>query len=113
MMSVCDVVVGNSSSGLYEAPSFGKPTVNIGDRQKGRLSAESVIHVAPSTTEIVGAIKKGLTMDCSQVKNPYGDGGASKKIKQALEKYDDFSSLIQKRFFDYSLNLKKRELYEL
>ena len=71
-----DVVVGNSSSGLYEVPSFCKPTVNIGDRQKGRVMATSVITCRIETEAIVEAIQQAFTMDCSETVNPYGDGEA-------------------------------------
>jgi UDP-hydrolysing UDP-N-acetyl-D-glucosamine 2-epimerase len=84
-----DAVVGNSSSGVYEAPSFHTPTVNIGDRQKGRLRAKSVIDVAPNARAIYQAIRRAFKMDCSSVKNPYGDGRAAEKTMTALTKVLD------------------------
>lgn len=93
-----DAVVGNSSSGLYEAPSFKKPAVNIGDRQKGRLQAGSVINCAPEAAAIKAAIDRAFTMDCSEVVNPYGDGESSHRIVSILKKTSDFSSLLKKRF---------------
>lgn len=99
-MSQADAVVGNSSSGLYEAPSFGKPTVNIGDRQKGRLQAASVINCAPLSGEIGKAIVQALAMDCSATVNPYGDGNSSARIKDALKKIAAPSTLLKKHFFD-------------
>ena len=111
LMKLCDVVVGNSSSGLYEAPSFQVPTINIGDRQKGRLAATSVVHVPADKESIEEAIARSFDMDCSKVKNPYGDGGASLKIKSTLESYENFSDLVQKHFFDYLQGqTEKREL---
>lgn len=99
-MSQADAVVGNSSSGLYEAPSFGKPTVNIGDRQKGRLQAASVINCAPLSGEIGKAIVRALATDCSGTVNPYGDGNSSVRIKDCLKKIAHPSGLLKKQFFD-------------
>ncbi len=96
-----DVFVGNSSSGLYEAPSFKLPVVNIGDRQKGRLSAESVINCNLEKKNIVVALKKAFTLDCESVINPYGDGTASKQIVEILEKIRNPKELLQKKFFNY------------
>jgi UDP-N-acetylglucosamine 2-epimerase (non-hydrolysing)/GDP/UDP-N,N'-diacetylbacillosamine 2-epimerase (hydrolysing) len=100
VMSQIDAVVGNSSSGLYEAPSLGKPTVNIGDRQKGRLQAESVVNCIPTREAIDSAIKRALTMDCTGVVNPYGDGNSAVRIKEALKALEDPRALLKKHFFD-------------
>ena len=85
-----NVVIGNSSSGLLEAPSFNIPTVNIGDRQKGRLKADSVIDCIPTSQSISEAIASSLnshTKDkLKDIRNPYGDGGASQRIINVLEK---------------------------
>lgn len=99
-MSQVDAVVGNSSSGLYEAPSFGKPTVNIGDRQKGRLQAASVINCEQEAGAIAEAILQALVLDCSGVVNPYGDGNSSIRIKDCLKQIVEPSSLLKKHFFD-------------
>jgi len=99
-MAQVDAVVGNSSSGLYEAPSFRKPTVDIGDRQKGRLRASSVIHCAPSAEEIARAIATALRTDCSDVKNPYGDGRSSERILEAIHAVPDLGALLSKRFHE-------------
>lgn len=96
-----DAVVGNSSSGLYEAPSFKVPTVNIGDRQKGRLRATSVIDCSDDVDEIEKAIREAIRMDCSEVLNPYGDGMAAKKIANILENLVEPALLIQKTFVDW------------
>ncbi|MFN9000448.1 MAG: UDP-N-acetylglucosamine 2-epimerase [Holosporales bacterium] len=94
------MVVGNSSSGLYEVPSMHIPTVNIGSRQKGRLKAASVIDAAPNTASILDAIAQAARLDCSQAVNPYGDGTATKKILAAFDAIADFSTLCQKPFYD-------------
>lgn len=80
MLKNVDMVIGNSSSGLYEAPSFKIPTVNIGNRQKGRLMAGSVINCNCSKDEIVKAIKHAEKLDCSNIQNPYGNGNSAKII---------------------------------
>lgn len=97
-----DAVVGNSSSGLYEVPSFKKPTVNIGDRQKGRLQAESVINCPAKRREIANAILKAFQMDCSQTVNPYGDGESSQRILDIIKRIPDYQELIQKSFHEVS-----------
>lgn len=98
-MAQVDAVVGNSSSGLYEAPTFKKPTVNIGDRQKGRIQASSVISCRPTTAEILSAINEAFGKDCSSVVNPYGDGDSSLKIVTTLKSIPDYSRLLKKHFF--------------
>lgn len=96
-----NVVVGNSSSGLYEAPSFNVPTVNIGDRQKGRPRAASVIDVAPQREAIFEAITRAFTMKCEGVANPYGDGHAASRILAQLKSLRDPAALLKKRFVDW------------
>jgi GDP/UDP-N,N'-diacetylbacillosamine 2-epimerase (hydrolysing) len=87
----CTMVIGNSSSGLLEAPSFGVPTINIGDRQKGRLQADSVINCMPETTSIIEAIEHALQKDVQikarKVVNPYGDGQTSKKVVNTIKEF--------------------------
>lgn len=99
-LSQVDAVVGNSSSGLYEAPSFKIPTVNIGDRQKGRLQAVSVINCRPESGEIEKAVREAVTRDCSAVVNPYGNGGSAERIMVALKQIRDPRALLKKLFFD-------------
>jgi UDP-hydrolysing UDP-N-acetyl-D-glucosamine 2-epimerase len=101
MIEQVDAVVGNSSSGLYEVPSFKKPTVNIGDRQKGRTSAESVINCKVNSEDIGKAIAMALRLDCSQAINPYGDGKTSARIISRLKEIPDFRILLKKRFYEY------------
>ena len=100
LMRQVDAVVGNSSSGLYEAPSLKKPTVDIGDRQKGRLAGASVIHCPAERTAIAAAIARALAMDCADAVNPYGEGDAAARIVAALRGVDDFRRLLRKPFFE-------------
>lgn len=102
VLSHVDAIVGNSSSGLYEAPSFKKPTVNIGDRQKGRLQAASVINCPPLADEIVRAISAAFELDCSGVANPYGAGNSSPQIISILKSTTDLHSLLKKHFHIYA-----------
>jgi UDP-hydrolysing UDP-N-acetyl-D-glucosamine 2-epimerase len=100
VMSQVDALVGNSSSGLYEAPTLRKPAVNIGDRQKGRVRAASVIDCGPEAPAIERAIHAALRLDCSGVKNPYGDGQSAPRIVAALKSIRDPRSLVRKEFVD-------------
>jgi UDP-N-acetylglucosamine 2-epimerase (non-hydrolysing)/GDP/UDP-N,N'-diacetylbacillosamine 2-epimerase (hydrolysing) len=95
-----DVMVGNSSSGLLEAPTFGLPAVNIGTRQDGRLMAASVIHCVPERAEIVQKIEEAFARGRQVVVNPYGDGHASERIVAVLKSITDTKKLLIKRFRD-------------
>jgi GDP/UDP-N,N'-diacetylbacillosamine 2-epimerase (hydrolysing) len=101
-----DAVVGNSSSGLSEVPSFKKASVNIGERQKGRLKATSVINCAPLRGEILAAVEKLYTptfqAELRNVVNPYGEGGASEAIVQILKKLETPGN-PKKTFYDLSI----------
>jgi len=98
-----DGVVGNSSSGLIEVPAFRKGTINIGDRQKGRLRASSVIDCEPTAASITAAIQRLYSAEFQQrlshVVNPYGEGHASEATVAVLESYD-FTNVLKKRFHD-------------
>ena len=98
-----DGVIGNSSSGLLEAPAFQIGTVNIGDRQRGRLKADSVIDCEPSKTAILKAINTLYTPDFKSslhaLSNPYGNGGASKSIVKILADYP-LDGLLKKSFYN-------------
>lgn len=100
-----DAVVGNSSSGLIEAPSFRIGTINIGDRQKGRIKASSVIDCLPLRNEITKAIRRLYSTEFREslrgVTNPYGTGGSSKKIAGVLRTMS-LTSLLKKQFNDLS-----------
>lgn len=79
-------VLGNSSSGIVEAPAFHVPTVNIGDRQRGRLQSESIINCDTPSAAIVNAIERAMSSEhkniCEKIVSPYGDGNAAEKIAQ-------------------------------
>ena len=98
-----DGVLGNSSSGLAEVPSFCKGTVNIGDRQRGRLQATSVINCEPTRKSIAAALEKLYSYDFQKelckVTNPYGDGGASEQVVETI-KGCALDGLVKKTFYD-------------
>ena len=102
LMNCADLMVGNSSAAIREAPSFKLPAVNIGTRQQGRLRAENVIDVDHDSSNIERAIKLALydetfSSKLKKVSNPYGDGKSAKRIVDILEKIEITSDLIQKR----------------
>ncbi|MDD2384943.1 MAG: UDP-N-acetylglucosamine 2-epimerase [Sulfurospirillaceae bacterium] len=98
-----DAMVGNSSSGLAEAPSFKIGTINIGDRQKGRIKAKSVIGSLPNKENIKEAFKELYSLEfqniLSNIQNPYGDGCASQKIIEEIKKVD-LTDILKKSFYD-------------
>lgn len=89
VMRLADAVIGNSSSGLIEAPWLHRPTVNIGDRQKGRLRADSVIDCAADPPSITAAIRRAISPAFQEqvrsTQSPYGSGGASRRIRDSLK----------------------------
>ena len=104
------IVIGNSSSGIVEAPSFGIPTINIGDRQKGRIQSESIINVRPDSKEIAEAIDlanlPGFRAKAASVVNPYGDGGTTDKIVKIIkDKFANGRFELKKKFFDVEFNI--------
>jgi GDP/UDP-N,N'-diacetylbacillosamine 2-epimerase (hydrolysing) len=98
-----DAVVGNSSSGLAEAPSFCIGTINIGDRQKGRLQATSIIDCEPSRQSIFSALERVYSPTFQQAlkaaSNPYGSGGASEKVAKILADYP-LDNIQKKQFYN-------------
>ena len=106
-MQYVDAVVGNSSSGLAEAPTFRIGTINIGDRQKGRLKAASVIDCEPQERSIEEALKSLYSSNFKKiletVKNPYGDGHAAEKILKVL-KTSPVPDELKKDFYDFMLH---------
>ena len=98
-----DGVVGNSSSGLLEVPSFKICTINIGDRQRGRIKADSVIDCDTSVESIQSSLNKLFSPlfqeQLQQIKNPYGNGGASKKIVEIIRIFS-LDRVLKKRFYN-------------
>jgi len=101
-MKYSSLVIGNSSSGIIEAPSFHVPTVNVGDRQKGRLASETVVNCNDEVVEIINAIKWALSENFKQqtlqAKNPYGEGDACPKIVERLINHE--IKTLNKPFYD-------------
>lgn len=108
-LKYCSMVIGNSSSGLIEAPSFGIPTINIGDRQKGRLSSDSVIHCLADKYAIFDAIETALSSEfqekAKKTINPYCDGKTSDKIVDILKDFLLKDKIDLKKQF-YNLNFE-------
>lgn len=104
LMKDAEFVLGNSSSGIIEAPCFGIPTVNIGRRQSGRLQAESIINCRPQREEIDTAIRKAMSEDFKKIAkkavNPYGDGDTSVKIVKTLKDALQKDEIHTKIFYD-------------
>jgi UDP-hydrolysing UDP-N-acetyl-D-glucosamine 2-epimerase len=104
LMEHAAVMVGNSSSGLIEAPSFGLPVVNIGTRQQGRLRGRNVIDVGYGRSEvrrgIDQALEPGFRRGLTGMVNPYGDGAAADRIVQHIREALGRKDLISKHFFD-------------
>tara|TARA_Y100000389_G_C17467698_1_gene527144 strand:+ start:1759 stop:2919 length:1161 start_codon:yes stop_codon:yes gene_type:complete len=109
LLKKVNLVIGNSSSGIAEAPSFNTPTINIGDRQKGRLFAKSVISSDGQIKSIKKSIKKGLSPNFLKSlinnNNPYGKGGASDKIYKIVKKINIGKQVTKKTFFDINYDL--------
>lgn len=109
-----DLMIGNSSSGIVEAPSLRMPVVNVGDRQKGRTKAENILDAGYAAEEIVREIGKALSLEFKDrlriMKNPYDpleDGKVSLRIKEKLKEIPIDERLIKKRFHDVSFSGKK------
>lgn len=107
-MQHCDVVIGNSSSGIVEAPAIKKPTVNIGKRQSGRLKAQSIIDCDANKESIVNAINKALSdefkQEVAKTVSLYGDCNASSRIKDFLTQVN-CDKETSKSFFDLKFGL--------
>lgn len=105
LMKYSDFVLGNSSSGIIETPAFRVPTVNIGDRQKGRLQSDNIINCGTGADEIINAIKSALSEEhikrCQTVISPYGNGNASEQIAdKAVQIVLEGRIDLKKQFFD-------------
>jgi UDP-hydrolysing UDP-N-acetyl-D-glucosamine 2-epimerase len=107
IMQYVDAVVGNSSSGIIEAPSLKVPTINIGDRQKGRIRAKSIIDCKGTEEDIKKAFDvifdKKFRETIKNISNPYGDGNSARKIKNIL-KYSKIS--ITKKFYEINFEIE-------
>lgn len=107
VLRYCAAVMGNSSSGIIEVPSFGIPTINIGDRQKNRVCAESVVHCGYSVQEIENALRHALALrfenEINNIKNPYEGENTSDKIIEIISRTLDKGINLKKRF--YCLNV--------
>ena len=104
-MKYAEFVLGNSSSGIIETPAFKVPTVNIGDRQRGRLQSESIINCGVETADIVAAMNKVMGIEhkelCKNVVSRYGDGNAAGKIaNKAVEIVTSGGIDLKKKFYD-------------
>lgn len=103
VLKLSDGIIGNSSSGIVEAPSLGIPTINIGNRQKGRIQVKSVIDVEVNSNKISEALQQtkneSFIGSLSEIENPYGDGNTTAKIMKVLSQ-TDFSLLKTKKFYD-------------
>lgn len=105
LMRYAEFVLGNSSSGIIETPAFHVPTVDIGDRQKGRLRCDSVINCKPDTTSIISAINTAMSdahrKVCASVTSPYGDGHAAERIAcKIADRVISGRIDLKKRFYD-------------
>lgn len=109
-LKIVDMVVGNSSSGILEAPSFGTPTVNIGSRQTGRIKAASIIDCKAEKRSIISACNKALSTQfkilAHNVDNPYRKKGTAKQIKKIIKATDII--YLQKKFYDLPTELFER-----
>lgn len=105
LMRYAEFVLGNSSSGIIEAPTFHIPTVNIGDRQRGRLQVESIINCGTGSEDIIEAINIVLSNEhkeiCKAVVSPYGDGHAAERIaSKVVDIIMDEKIDLKKKFYD-------------
>lgn len=107
LMREAEFVLGNSSSGIIEAPAFKVPTVNIGDRQRGRLQSETIINCEPNKKSICKAINKAMSkafkITCKSAVSPYGDGNASFKIAKKIYDIVMKGNIdLKKTFYDFN-----------
>lgn len=104
MLREAAAMVGNSSSGLIETPTFRLPVVNVGDRQEGRTRARNVIDVPATADAILGGIRKAIDpafrASLADLTNPYGNGHASERIVEVLASVELDARLVAKRFYD-------------
>jgi len=111
LMRYAEFVLGNSSSGIIEAPAFQIPTVNIGDRQRGRLQVESIINCGSGKDDIINAIETAISdshrQKCKSVISPYGDGRAAERIAKIIaETVKDGKMDLKKKFYDVGVDVQ-------
>ncbi len=106
-MKYCQMVIGNSSSGILEAPTFHVPTINIGDRQKGRMQCKSIINCEPNEHAILQAIRLGFNHEFREsihdLLSPYGNGHASKLIIKYVKEHLEKGINLKKKFYDIDI----------
>lgn len=109
-----EFVLGNSSSGIIEAPSLGIPTINIGNRQKGRIAAKSVINCDPHQASISAAIKLALSKEFKEtaksVNSPFGNGTTSQQILSHIKNFFNKPQNTEKKFFDINFTLTRNQI---
>lgn len=107
-LQYCEMVIGNSSSGIVEAPSFNIPTVNIGDRQLGRIRAKSVLDCLNNADDISRAMKKAKELKVKKkledIKNPYEKDGTSANIISEIKRFLSQDNVAEKKFYDVSFD---------
>lgn len=108
LMKFAEFVIGNSSSGIIEAPAFRIPTINIGDRQRGRLQSKSIINCSTDSESIIAAIKKARSSIfkeiCKTVISPYGDGHAAEHIaSKIIDVVNEDKIDLKKKFYDFGV----------
>lgn len=101
LLKNCKFIIGNSSAGIREAPFYGIPAVNIGNRQNGRYAHDSIINVTESEEEIMHAIKKAGSMLCRKSEY-FGDGNSAERFIEILRSPETWSTIVQKYFVDQS-----------
>jgi len=110
-MKYSSAIIGNSSSGIIEAPSFGVPTINIGDRQRGRLQASSIINCKPTAGDILEAIQLSQTEEfiknAMNTTNPYGSGNTSESIVETIKEFLYGNKIVlKKKFYDIDFGVR-------
>lgn len=109
-LQFCDLVLGNSSSGIIEVPSFGIPAIDIGERQKGRVCADSVIHCTNETEDIEKALIKAMSTEFREIirnqKNPYERAHTSEKIVEVISKALEEKIEIKKEFYNINIQVE-------
>jgi len=107
LMNCCQAVIGNSSSGIIEAPFLKVPSVNIGSRQAGRITPSSVISCGSSVSDIVAAVQKAITFDRhkEEAPNPYEGQETSKQIVSIIKESFEKGIHLEKNFYDVEWRL--------